>query len=249
MDIQPAYYRDSYLQTLETEIVAVDGDSVTCLDTIFYPEGGGQPGDSGSLVCGGKTYVIVDTSKDKTSGHIYHQLEDTEGLSAGSAVRLELDWQRRYAHMRMHTAMHLLGSLIPVPVTGGAVGAEKSRLDFDLGEHQIDKSDLTDKMNALINGAHTLEFSSITDEELDANPNLVRTMSVQPPRGSGVIRMVRIADIDYQPCGGTHLKCVSEIGPIEIKKIENKGKKNRRVHLVFADPGQVEDLTRDIDLS
>jgi len=177
---------------------------------------------------------IIDRKKDKARGDILHVLEDSTGLKVGDKITLRLDWPRRYAHILMHAALLLLGSLIPVPVTGGAGGAEKIRLDFDLGDHQIDKVGLTENMNHLIQSGHDLEFSSITDAELDANPDLVRTMSVQPPRGSGVIRMVRIIDVDYQPCGGTHLNCVSEIGRVEIKKIENKGKKNRRVHLIFA---------------
>jgi len=129
--------------------------------------------------------------------------------------------------------MHLLGCLIPVPVTGGSVGAEKSRLDFDVGEHVLDKEQLTTDLNQLIAAATELRFESITDAQLDANPGLVRTMSVQPPRGTGTIRMVRIVDVDYQPCGGTHINNTAEIGPVLIKKIENKGKRNRRVHLVF----------------
>tara|TARA_R110002073_G_scaffold76870_2_gene186470 strand:+ start:1364 stop:2095 length:732 start_codon:yes stop_codon:yes gene_type:complete len=233
MDNQPAYYRDSYLQDLDTTITAINGKQVICEDTIFYPEGGGQPGDTGQLKTPDRTISILDTKRDKDTGEIQHEVEDASDLKVGQRITLTLDWDRRYAHMRMHTALHLLGSLIPVPVTGGSIGAVKSRLDFDLGDHQIDKVDLTTRINELITAGHTLEFSSITDEELDAKPSLVRTMSVQPPRGSGVIRTVRIADIDYQPCGGTHLNSVSEIGPVEISKIENKGKRNRRVHLVF----------------
>lgn len=135
--------------------------------------------------------------------------------------------------MRMHTAMHLLGSLIPVPVTGGSVGADKSRLDFDLGEHQLDKEDLTLKMNALVAAAHPIAFGTITEAELDERPELVRTMSVQPPRGVGDIRTVRIENVDFQPCGGTHVRNTSEIGAVRISKIENKGKRNRRVHLLL----------------
>jgi len=127
----------------------------------------------------------------------------------------------------------LLGSLIPVPVTGGSVGAEKSRLDFDLGDYQIDKDNLTLKINLLIDGAHEVEFGEISEQFLNENPDLVRTMSVQPPRGAGNIRTVRIKDVDYQPCGGTHVNNVSEIGRVRISKIENKGKRNRRVHIVF----------------
>ncbi|MEK9821557.1 MAG: alanyl-tRNA editing protein, partial [Gammaproteobacteria bacterium] len=146
-----------------------------------------------------------------------------------------IDWQRRHRHMRMHTAMHLLGSLIPVPVTGGKVGEEKSRLDFNLGDHQIDKEDLTAQLNALVASAKDVGIESITENELDENPGLVRTMSVQPPRGVGDIRMIRVADIDYQPCGGTHVKNIGEIGRIRVSKIENKGRQNRRVHLIFDD--------------
>ncbi|MFT5014725.1 MAG: misacylated tRNA(Ala) deacylase [Patiriisocius sp.] len=233
MEHQPAYYRDSYLQQLESQITSIEGNCVICADTIFYPEGGGQPGDQGKLTISGRTVSVFDTKRDKATGAIHLEVEDGSGIGVGQTVTQQLDWGRRYAHMRMHTALHLLGSLIPVPVTGGSIGAEKSRLDFDLGDHQIDKVDLTTRINKLISDAHHLEFSSITDAELDANPELVRTMSVQPPRGSGVIRTVRIGEVDYQPCGGTHLNCVSEIGPIEISKIENKGKRNRRVHVKF----------------
>ena len=135
--------------------------------------------------------------------------------------------------MRMHTSMHLLGSLIPVPVTGGSVGAEKSRLDFDLGEHQIDKVDLTTRINRLVEASHPVVFGTITEAELDERPELVRTMSVQPPRGAGDIRTVRIEGVDFQPCGGTHVNNTGEIGAVRISKIENKGKRNRRVHLVL----------------
>jgi misacylated tRNA(Ala) deacylase len=135
--------------------------------------------------------------------------------------------------MKMHTVMHLLGSLIPVGVTGGAVGVEKSRLDFDLGEHQIDKESLNAQLKALVDGGHDIEIGSITEKELDESPELVRTMSVQPPRGAGTIRMIRIVDVDYQPCGGTHVRNTAEIGNIRVRKIENKGRHNRRVHLVI----------------
>lgn len=232
---RPVYYEDAYLKELDATVVAVDGDRVLLDQTICYPEGGGQPGDTGELACPeqGISFGITDTRKGE-GGAIWHQLADSQhGLKAGDAVHITLDWDRRYRHMRMHTGMHLLGSLIPVPVTGGSVGADKSRLDFDLGDHQIDKDELTAGMNALIAANHRVSFESITDAELDARPELVRTMSVQPPRGSDVIRMVRISNVDFQPCGGTHLNNVGEIGRVRISKIENKGKRNRRVHLVF----------------
>ena len=195
---EKVFYQDSYQQTLNTTITAVQADRIEFAATIFYPLGGGQPGDQGTVSCHGSSLNIVDTRKGETADAISHQLEsETHELQIGDEVTLKLDWERRHKHMRMHTCMHLLGSLIPVPVTGGSVGAEKSRLD--------------------------------------QNPSLVRTMSVQPPRGAGTIRMIRIGDIDYQPCGGTHLSNTSEIGPVRVSKIENKGKRNRRVHLVFED--------------
>jgi misacylated tRNA(Ala) deacylase len=236
---EKTYYQDSYQQSLAATVTKVTGIWVEFDKTIFYPVGGGQPGDTGSVCLSSNSenaHRIVATEKAEDPNYIRHQLDsEAHNLKVGDDVNLQLDWERRYKLMKMHTCMHLLGSLIPVPVTGGSVGAEKSRLDFDLGEHQINKEDLTTEINKLINAEHGVVFGSITDEELDENPDLIRTMSVQPPRGSGIIRMVKIGDIDYQPCGGTHLNNVAEIGPIRISKIENKGKRNRRVHIVFSE--------------
>jgi len=234
-DVRKAYYEDSYLKEITATVTAVDGEWVEFDQTIFYPLGGGQPGDTGVVTGpGGNSRKILDTRKSDTPGQIKHQLDtDSHGLQAGDSVHTAIDWDRRYKHMRMHTSMHLLGSLIPVPVTGGSVGAGKSRLDFDLGEHQIDKEDLTTRLNALVNEAHPLEFGTITEAELDERPELVRTMSVQPPRGAGDIRTVRVEGVDYQPCGGTHVNNTSEIGAVRVSKIENKGKRNRRVHLLL----------------
>ncbi len=233
--VKKTYYDDSYLRHLSANVTAVDGEWVELDQTIFYPLGGGQPGDTGTFVAPGrKTFRVVDTRKGDSAEHIKHQLETADhGLAPGDTVETEIDWERRFSHMRMHTSMHLLGSLIPVPVTGGSVGAEKSRLDFDLGEHQIDKEDLTTRMNQLVAEAHPVVFGTITEAELDERPELVRTMSVQPPRGAGDIRTVRVEDVDYQPCGGTHVNNTSEIGAVRISKIENKGRRNRRVHIVF----------------
>lgn len=228
------YYEDSYVKELTAKVTDIDGDWIELDQTIFYPEGGGQPGDTGTLQVDGKNLAIIDTRKGESPGHIRHQLESPDhGLAVGDEVTLSLDWDRRYKHMRMHTCLHLLGSLIPVPVTGGSVGAEKSRLDFDIGEHQLDKDDLTARLNALIESAHPISFGTITEQELDEKPELVRTMSVQPPRGAGDIRTVTVQDVDYQPCGGTHIANTREIGPVRVSKIENKGKRNRRVHVVF----------------
>jgi misacylated tRNA(Ala) deacylase len=234
-DVRRAYYEDSYQKSLAAKVVAVDGDWIELDQTIFYPLGGGQPGDSGNISGPDQQrYRIVDTRKSGDPRQIRHQLDTADhGLQAGDLVQTELDWDRRYRHMRMHTCMHLLGSLIPVPVTGGSVGAEKSRLDFDLGEHQLDKDDLTQRINALVAEAHPVAFGTITESELDERPELVRTMSVQPPRGAGDIRTVRIEGVDFQPCGGTHVGNTAEIGTVRISKIENKGKRNRRVHILL----------------
>lgn len=234
-EVTRAYYDDSYRKTQQATVTAVDQEWVELDETIFYPLGGGQPGDTGTMSGpDGTTYKVLDTRKSESSGQIRHQLDTAvHGLQPGDKVNTAIDWERRFRHMRMHTCMHLLGSLIPVPVTGGSVGAEKSRLDFDLGEHQIDKEDLTTRINALIAEAHPVVFGTITEAELDERPELVRTMSVQPPRDAGDIRTVRVEDVDFQPCGGTHVNNTSEIGAVRISKIENKGKRNRRVHLVL----------------
>jgi misacylated tRNA(Ala) deacylase len=233
--VKRSYYDDSYQKELTAIVTAVNDEWVELDATIFYPLGGGQPGDTGTLSGpDGKIHQVLDTRKGDSFEQIKHQLDTTEhGLTPGDSVNISIDWERRYKHMRMHTCMHLLGSLIPVPVTGGSVGAEKSRLDFDLGEHTLDKEDLTTRINALVAEAHPIVFGTITETELDERPELVRTMSVQPPRGVGDIRTVQIEGVDYQPCGGTHVNNTSEVGVVRVSKIENKGKRNRRVHLLL----------------
>ncbi len=234
-ELRRAYYDDSYQKSLVANITAVDDDWIELDQTIFYPLGGGQPGDTGTITApDGTSYRVVDTRRGDSADQVKHQLETADhGLKPGDAVETSIDWERRFRHMRMHTSMHLLGSLIPVPVTGGSVGAEKSRLDFDIGEHRLDKEDLTRRLNELIAEAHPVVFGTITEAELDERPELVRTMSVQPPRGAGDIRTVRIEGVDFQPCGGTHVNNTREIGAVRVSKIENKGKRNRRVHLVL----------------
>jgi misacylated tRNA(Ala) deacylase len=229
------FYEDSYLRTLSAEVTVVDAESIELSRTIFYPNGGGQPGDTGTFTSSnGEEYAVVDTRKGAAPGTIVHHLSSAEhNLKVNDEVTTTLDWERRYRLMRMHTGLHVMASLIPVMVTGGSVGAEKSRLDFDLGDYQIDKDDLNQRLTELISSAKPVSIESILEEDLDKNPQLVRTMSVQPPRGTGSIRMIRIEDIDYQPCGGTHLRNISEIGKARVSKIENKGKRNRRVHLVL----------------
>ena len=229
------FHEDSYQQTLAAKVTAVDGEWVELDATIFYPLGGGQPGDTGTFTkADGTELRVADTRKGEAPGAIRHQLQDAaHGLAVGDPVETAIDWQRRHRLMRMHTSMHLLGSLIPASVTGGQVGEDKSRLDFNLDGQQLDKDDLTRRMNALVSAAHPIKFEAITEAQLDANPELVRTMSVQPPRGVGDIRMVRVAGVDFQPCGGTHVNNTSEIGAVAITKIENKGKQNRRVHITL----------------
>ncbi|MGB1239850.1 MAG: alanyl-tRNA editing protein [Pseudomonadales bacterium] len=232
---QAMYSEQPYLKTLNTQISAVDGEWIECQQSIFYPLGGGQPGDSGELA-GAQLWQILDTRKGE-GGAIRHQLSTADhGLVVGDEVTLRLNWPRRHRHMRMHSAMHLLCSLIPRGVTGGSVGELKSRLDFDLGEHSVDKGELTAQLNALIAEDRPLSWRSVDEAELDANPELVRTLSVQPPRGVGAVRLVEIAGVDLQPCGGTHVRSTGEIGELVVNKIENKGKRNRRIHLSLVAP-------------
>ncbi|MFL2534878.1 MAG: alanyl-tRNA editing protein [Candidatus Azotimanducaceae bacterium] len=234
---EPYFYEDAYAQTISAVVTQVRDTSVSFDRTIFYPLGGGQPGDQGSLHVNGQDITISDTRRDSETREILHFFdvpsEQQLRLEPGAQVQLTLDWPRRFRHMQMHTAMHLLGSLIDAPVTGGQVGSEKSRLDFDAGDLVFDKAELTIQINALREQALPLLFETVSETLLDAQPELVRTMSVAPPRGVGDIRMVRIPDIDYQPCGGTHVRSLQEINPLIISKIENKGRQNRRVHLVF----------------
>lgn len=234
---EPYFYEDAYAHTISAMVTRVCDTSISFDRTIFYPLGGGQPGDQGYLSVGGQHLTILNTRRDSETRDILHFFEATpeqrQHLVPGAQVQLNLDWPRRFRHMQMHTAMHLLGSLIDAPVTGGQVGSEKSRLDFDAGELVFDKSELTTQINDLREQALPLLFETVSEHLLDAQPELVRTMSVAPPRGVGDIRMVNIPGIDYQPCGGTHVRSLEEIKPLIVSKIENKGRQNRRVHLIF----------------
>lgn len=228
------FREDSYLKECDAVVVAVTDGAVTLDRTIFYPLGGGQPGDTGTLSWSAGTTKISDT-RYGADGSIQHIAEDGSALPAvGADVRLVLDWERRYRHMRMHTAMHLLGAVLHYGVTGGNISADKSRLDFDM-EDTVDKEAVGAALTALVAGDHAVSCRWITSEELDAQPELVRTMSVQPPRGKGRIRLLEIADVDLQPCGGTHLRTTAEVGKVRIGKVEKKGKRNRRVNLHLDD--------------
>ena len=228
------FRENSYLRECNAEVVAVEGGAVAVDRTVFYPLGGGQPGDTGSMSWPGGSARIVDT-RYGDSGQILHLLEECSVLPAvGDDVHLELDWDRRYRHMRMHTAMHLLGAVLRYGVTGGNISAEKSRLDFDM-EDAVDKEAIGAQMQALVEANHPITCRWISDAELDANPELVRTMSVQPPRGKGKVRLLEIEGVDLQPCGGTHLESTAEVGKVRIGKVEKKGRRNRRVNIHLDD--------------
>jgi len=228
---------DAYLKSCEAVVTAAAPEGIRLDRTVFYPMGGGQPGDIGRLVMAdGAVVNIVDTRKDPETGDVLHvPAEGTALPAAGSTVTAEIDWERRHRLMRMHTCLHLLCSLVAGGVTGGSVGDGKGRLDFDLPEMTVDKAALTEALNGLIARDAALSMRWISDEDMAAQPELVRTMSVKPPTGSGRVRLIAIEDIDLQPCGGTHVSRTGEIGPVLVTKIEKKGKHNRRISLAFAD--------------
>jgi len=235
---EKVFYQDSYQKIHRSVVSAVEQGGVVLESTIFYPMGGGQPGDTGTLRAGGTEYRVTDTRYAPDRNAIIHYL-DTDDLSpicAGESVELELDWERRHRHMRMHTSMHLMCSLISAQATGGSIGESESRIDFDLQGQTVDKEQLTVAINELISKGLPVSVGSISDDELEQNPGLVRTMSVQPPRGQGKVRTIRIEDTDYQPCGGTHVKNISEIGEVVISKIKSKGKQNKRITLALVSP-------------
>ena len=228
------FREDSYLKSCQSTVVAVEDKAVVLDRTVFYPNSGGQPGDSGVLIAsdGGKIEV-VDTLKGGNG--IQHITAEGPTLpTVGETVTAEIDWERRHRLMRMHTCMHLLCSIIPLGVTGGSIRDGSARLDFDAPD-PLDKTEITEKLNQLIEQDNPVEIHWITDEELENQPDLVRTMSVQPPKGIGRVRLVDVKGVDLQPCGGTHLKSIGEIGKVLVKKIEKKGKHNRRINVVFAD--------------
>lgn len=226
------FREDSYLKECEATVTA-SGDGAIVLDrTVFYPMGGGQPGDTGEISWDGGSARIIDTRYGE-DGTIRHLADEGIDLpAAGTTVTAMLDWDRRYLHMRMHTALHLLGSVLQYGVTGGNISAAKSRLDFDM-EDTVDKEQVTADLQALVAANHSVIHRWIADEELEAQPELVRTMSVQPPKGAGQVRLLEIQNVDLQPCGGTHLKTTGEVGPIRIGKVEKKGKRNRRVSILL----------------
>ncbi|HMG51285.1 MAG TPA: alanyl-tRNA editing protein [Inquilinus sp.] len=230
---------DAYLRIATATMVAATPEGIVLDRTIFYATGGGQPGDIGTIRWTGGEVAIADTRKGEAPDEIRHVPVEGAALPApGTAVELALDWERRHRHMRMHTALHLLCIAVIGDVTGGQIGADRSRLDFNLPDGPPDAAAVTAELNRLVAAALPITTSWITDEEMAARPDLVRTMSVKPPTGSGRVRLVRIGDpeapTDLQPCGGTHVRNTAEIGPLAIAKIENKGKQNRRIVITFA---------------
>jgi misacylated tRNA(Ala) deacylase len=223
---------DSYLRECQATVVDAGGGGIVLDQTVFYPMGGGQPGDTGTISWEGGSVAITDT-RYGDAGAIRHLTDPDATLpAAGAAVTARLDWDRRYLHMRMHTALHLLGSLLQYGVTGGNISATKSRLDFDM-EDTVDKEEVTAGIQALVAADHPVSCRWITDEDLEAQPDLVRTMSVKPPKGAGKVRLLEIEGVDLQPCGGTHLKSTGEVGRVRVGKVEKKGRHNRRVSIVL----------------
>ena len=227
---------DAYLRTCEARVVAVDPAGIRLDRTIFYPQGGGQPGDSGTLrLVDGRVVAITDTRKGESAEDVVHILAADGPLPApGDVVQVEIDWARRYRLMRMHTCLHLLSAVVPGAVTGGQIADGKGRLDFDVPGATLDKDAITRRLNELVGGDHPVNPGWISDEDLAARPELVRTMSVKPPMGQGRVRLLEIPGIDLQPCGGTHVRRTAEIGAVEVTKIESKGRQNRRVIIAFA---------------
>ena len=233
------FREDATLRECEARITAVDAAGIRLDRTVFYPQGGGQAGDAGMLrLADGRELRIVDTRKGAQPGEIVHlPAPDTDlsNLHVGTTVTARIDWQRRHRHMRFHTATHLLCALVPHPVDGCSITTGYARLDFHTTE-PLDKEALTQRLARLVAEGHAVSHRWITEAELDANPGLVRSMSVQPPRGTGRVRVLEIEGVDLQPCGGTHVSNTSEIGAVVVTKIEKKSAMTRRVVLGFAPP-------------
>jgi misacylated tRNA(Ala) deacylase len=226
---------DAYLKTATARVVAARDGMIELDRTIFYPLGGGQPGDTGFFVReNGARIAIADTRKGESPGTVAHLVVPGSALpEAGENISLELDWPRRYLLMRLHTALHVMSCVVIAPVTGGNIAPDKGRLDFDIDMTLLDAGKIEHGTNELIARGVATESVWITDEELDARPELVKTMSVQPPRGAGRIRLLKIPDIDLQPCGGTHVANIAEIGGIRVTRIRNEGKRNKRVEIAL----------------
>lgn len=230
---------DSYLQSIPATVVAVTPEGGVVLDrTVFYSASGGQPGDNGSITRADGTVIVIATAihPDGDKTQIVHVPAEGQPLpEVGETVLAAIDWERRYRLMRMHTALHLLSVVLAYPVTGGSIGEDKGRLDFDMPEIPQQLASVEQELNALAASNLAVTHEWITDAEMEANPGMIKTMNVKPPMGQGRVRLIRIGDVDLQPCGGTHVRNTSEIGKLALGKIEKKGKQNRRVSLLFAE--------------
>ena len=229
------FEENAYTKEIETEIIEIntENNTIELKDTIFYGKSGGQPGDIGEIIADGQKIDVIETIK--TGGDIKNILENINVLSINQKITARINWDKRYKYMRMHSALHLMCASIPLGVTGGQIGYEKSRLDFNDPEKKINKDELQKKINELMKQDHEIIYEYIDSNILESKPELVRTMSVKPPKIEGKLRFVKIGNIDFQPCGGTHVKNTREIGEIQIGKIENKGKMNRRVNILIND--------------
>ncbi len=241
MSTQFLFRDDAYLRHIEAEVTGIGEDGAISLSqSIFYAQSGGQPGDSGVLrSANGQSVAITNTIHPGDKAEIAHlAADDGWRPQIGEMVSCEIDWERRYKLMRMHSALHLLSVLFPFPVTGGSIGEEKGRLDFDMPEVPENLEQIQADLNSLIEKNHKVSAEWINEEELAANPEMVKTMKVKPPVGQGRVRLIRIASgenlVDLQPCGGTHVANTGEIGALVLGKIQKKGKQNRRVNLLFA---------------
>ena len=229
------FEENAYTKEIETEIIEInkENNTIELKDTIFYGKSGGQPGDIGEILADGQKIDVIETIK--TGGDIKNIVENINVLSINQKITARINWDKRYKYMRMHSALHLMCASIPLGVTGGQIGYEKSRLDFNDPEKKINKDELQKKINELMKQDHEIIYEYIDSNILESKPELVRTMSVKPPKIEGKLRFVKIGNIDFQPCGGTHVKTTREIGEIKIGKIENKGKMNRRVNILIND--------------
>ncbi len=226
---------NAYQKEIITKITKIDKENKTIEleDTIFYGQSGGQPGDTGQIIIDGQKIEVKSTIKSEDV--IKNILQDINNLRINQEVTAIIDWDKRYKYMRMHSALHLMCATVPLAVTGGQIGYEKSRLDFNDPEKKINKEEIEGKINQLMNDDHKIIYEYIDSKILESQPDLVRTMSVKPPKIIGKLRFVKIGDIDFQPCGGTHVYSTKEIGEIKIGKIENKGRMNRRVNILLND--------------
>lgn len=223
---------DAYLKSCSATVVAAGEAGIVLDRTVFYPTGGGQPGDSGRLELPDGTSLTITGTRKGDEGIVHETDTGADMPPVGTAVTAVIDWDRRYAHMRMHTGLHLLGAVLRFGVTGGSISAGRSRLDFDM-QDPVDKPAVAKELNELIAADHPVLTRWITDAELAAQPELIRTMSVQPPRGAGRVRLLEIPGVDLQPCGGTHVSRTGEIGRVRLGKVQKKGARNRRVNILF----------------